>query len=609
MLKASLLTATMLSAAAMLQAAEAPDTSTWAQFAAFSYTGKTAISPKADEYLNPIVAGFYPDPSICRVGDDYYLVNSSFQYFPGLPIWHSKDLVNWTQIGNVIDRVSQYPSKGGAISAGMYAPTIRYYNGTYYIVCTLVGGVGNFYVTAKDPKGPWSDPVVLHGVGGIDPSFFFDDDGKCYICNCDEPKGAAQYSGHRTIRLQEVDLAQGKVVGEQTVIVDGGTDISKHPVWCEGPHLYKINGKYYLMAAQGGTSTDHTEVIFKSDALRGPYVPWTNNPILSAKDLPQDRPNPVTCTGHADLVQTQKGEWFAVFLGCQPYEKDFFNTGRQTFLLPVKWENEWPVILPSKTPVPLTVKKPNLPADRPTATPTTGNISFSDSFDSDTLGLKWVGLRAPVGNWHVTSSAAKALFLEPRADRFSGQGNPSYLGVRQQNNDFVCRVTLKTQQKTVNCVAGLAAFQNEGHYYAIDVTIEGGRLTQVSIEQPAASTGRGGFGRRGATPPPTILATQKLPEGLVALDLQIEMAGPVMKCSYMIGKDSFTRLWEGEVFIPTSGSVFEKIKGGVIQLGQDLPSSFLSTETAGGFQGVTLGMFARTPDPVATNTVPAQANP
>ena len=154
------------------KAADAPDTSAWIKFTSFAYEGKTAIVPENDEYLNPIIAGFYPDPSICRVGDDYYLVNSAFNYFPSIPVWHSKDLVNWTQIGNVIDRPSQFAMRGGQVSAGTYAPTIRYHNGTFYVVCTLVGGIGNLCVTAQDPKGPWAEPIKLQGVGGIDPSLF-----------------------------------------------------------------------------------------------------------------------------------------------------------------------------------------------------------------------------------------------------------------------------------------------------------------------------------------------------------------------------------------------------------------------------------------------------
>ena len=323
------------------------------------------------------------------------------------------------------------------------------------------------------------------------------------------------------------------------------------------------------MCAQGGTATDHSEVIFKSDSLRGPYVPGPNNPMITARDLPADRPNPVTFTGHADLVQTQNGDWFAVFLGCQPYQAGFYNTGRQTFLLPVKWDDGWPSILPPATPVPLTLKKPKLPSGRQAAIPTTGNISFTDKFDSDTLAFRWVGLRAPTSKWYETSRSAKALFLEPRPDLFSGQGNPSFLAVRQQNNDFNCSVMLTAQAGTSNCVAGLAAFQNEGHYYAINVTVVSGHLTEISIEHPAEVRGGGRRGGRGA--PPVILGTQKLPDNLSKIELKITGTGPVTKCFYKASTGEF------------------------VQLGEDLQSSFLSTDTAGGFQGVMLGMFARSP--------------
>lgn len=568
MFQTALFIVTLLGLAETTKAADTPDTSTWVRFSSFSYAGKTAVTPKRGEYLNPIISGFYPDPSICRVGDDYYLVNSAFNYFPSLPIWHSTDLVNWTQIGNVIDRPSQFAMRGGQVSAGTYAPCIRYHDDIFYVVNTFVGGLGNYYVTAKDPKGLWSDPIPLRGVGGIDPSFFFDDDGKCYVVNCDEPPNRQpEYNGHRTIRLQEVDLAQKLVIGEQTIIVNGGTDITQRPVWCEGPHLYKINNKYYLMCAQGGTGPDHSEVIFKSDALRGPYVPGPNNPILTARDLPADRSDPVTCTGHADLVQTQDGEWFAVFLGCQPYQDGFYNTGRETFMLPVKWENDWPTILPPRTPVALTIKKPNLRAAKRAAVPTTGNITFADEFDSGGLAFRWIGLRVPVSQWYAISKSAKSLFLEPRADGFSGQGNPSYLAVRQQNNEFTCSVQLSAQPKTVKCTAGMAAFQNEGHFYAISAKIDSGHITEISLEKAA---GGGRFGRRtGAGAQANVLALSKLPDDVTSMRLEIDGAGPLTKCFYKIGK------------------------GTLVQIGPNLQSAFLSTDTAGGFQGVTLGVFAR----------------
>jgi xylan 1,4-beta-xylosidase len=576
MCKSLLAAAVVLALTPSLRAQQAPDTSTWAQFSAFTYNGTFHITPKAGEYLNPIIAGFHPDPSLCRVGDDYYLVNSAFNYFPAIPVWHSKDLVNWTQIGNVLDRPSQFTMRGGTMDRGTYAPTIRYNKGTFYVVNTIVGGIGNYYVTAQDPKGPWSEPVVLRNVGGIDPDFFFDDDGKAYVTSCDDPpRGTSQYNGHRAITLQEMDFDRKTTVGDKTIIVNGGTDITKQPHWCEGPHIYKIKGKYYAMCAQGGTSTNHSEVIFRADNVRGPYTPWDQNPILTQMGMPDGRPDPVTCTGHADMVETQNGEWFAVFLGCQPYDDGNFNTGRETFMLPVTWTNDgWPVILPPRTPVPLTVKKPNLPADKPAAVATTGNISYTENFDEDALPPRWTAVRQTGTRWFATSKTDKSLFLQPRAEPLTSQGNPSFLVVRQQNNDFTCAVTLKAQPKTANCVAGLAAFMDQGHYYAINVKIDSGKLAEVALERPAAG-GRGGRGGRGApggggggaaaTPAP---AGEKLPANLTSITLKIEGAGPTTRLYYKAGTGAFT------------------------QLGQDLPSSFLSTETAGGLQGVMLGVFA-----------------
>jgi len=556
-------------------AADSPDTSTWVQFSSFTYEGKTDIGANTGEYLNPIIAGFYPDPSICRVDDDYYLVNSAFNYFPSIPIWHSKDLVNWTQIGNVIDRQSQFQISGGDMSRGTYAPTIRHWD-IFYVVNTLVGGTGNFLVTATHPEGPWSEPILLPNVGGIDPDIFFDEDGRCYILSCDEPEGQPLYNGHRAIKIQEFDLEQKKSVGPKTLLVNGGTDITKQPIWCEGPHMYKINGKYYLMCAQGGTSTAHTEVIFRSESLLGPYVPWEKNPILTQMGLPDNRLNPVTCTGHADMVQTQNGDWYAVFLGCQPYDGRNFNTGRQTFMLPVKWTDDgWPVILQPNTSVPLTVKKPNLPADKAPEVATTGNISFTDNFDSDKLHYRWVGIRGPGSKWYAISKEDKALYIQPRADLLSNQSNPSYLGTRQQNNNFSCTVSMMAQPDTKDCIAGLVAFQDDDNYYAINVKVESGKLTEVAFEKPSAPVrggrgGRGTRGTRGATQPQAIepQVSKTLPNNIKSIELKIEGEGPITRLYYKTGNGQFT------------------------QLGDDLESSFLSTDTAGGFQGVTLGMFA-----------------
>ena len=195
-------------------------------------------------YTNPILAGFYPDPSICRVDDDYYLTTSTFAYFPGLPIFHSKDLVSWKQIGNAIDRAEQMDFTGAGVSRGLFAPAITYHKGLFYIVCTQIDKLGNFVITAKDPKGPWSNPVAIP-VNGIDPSLYFDDDDKAYLVyNSIPPNNISLHDGHRTIRMYEFDWKNLKLTGEEKLLINGGTDMAKKPVWIEAPHIFKKNGFY-----------------------------------------------------------------------------------------------------------------------------------------------------------------------------------------------------------------------------------------------------------------------------------------------------------------------------------------------------------------------------
>jgi alpha-N-arabinofuranosidase len=237
----------------------------------FRYEGRDAAFAgvlQPGYYRNPVLAGFYPDPSIVRVADDYYLVTSSFAYFPGLPVFHSTDLVNWRQIGHALSRRSQLTFENGqGISRGIFAPTIRHHDGRFYIITTDVDGIGNFYVTAADPAGLWSDPVLLPQIDGIDPDLFFDQDGRVYIAHNGAPEGAPRYDGHRAIWLWEYDLERRQVIpGSGRVIVDGGVDPARQPIWIEGPHLYRVGGWYYLSCAEGGTTDQHSQVVFRTAA-------------------------------------------------------------------------------------------------------------------------------------------------------------------------------------------------------------------------------------------------------------------------------------------------------------------------------------------------------
>lgn len=429
---------------------------------------------------NPILPGFYPDPSICRVGNDYYLVTSTFSYFPGVPIFHSRDLVHWRQIGNILNRSSQLNITDQGISEGIYAPALRYHKGVFYMITTFVGGGGNFFVTATNAAGPWSDPVWLTEIEGIDPCFYFDEDGKAYIVNNGPaPGNLPLYDGHRAIYLQEFNLNTYQLTGLRKWIINGGTDINQKPVWIEGPHLYKKNGFYYLMAAEGGTYENHSEVIFRSKDLFGPYESYAGNPILTQRDLPSDRSIPVTTAGHADMVQTARGDWFAVFLGCQPYEANYYNNGRQTFMLPVDWSGEWPVILPKGEPVSQVFEVRGATVlDNQTFAVYSAN--WKDDFNEKELGLDWLFMRTPQEKWMDIKDSC--LMMKAKNVKITHRGNPCFIGRRLQHINSEMATAIKLEKGKV-MQAGLVAFQNEEHFFMWMVEAVKGRY-YLSFSSP-----------------------------------------------------------------------------------------------------------------------------
>ena len=516
-----------------------------------------------EKFLNPIMAGFYPDPAICRVGDDYYLILSSFAYFPGVPIFHSKDLVNWNQIGNILDRPEQLNLDRHGVSRGIFAPTLSYHDGVYYMITTLIDRGGNFVVTATNPAGPWSDPVWLRDVHGIDPSLFFDDDGKAYVIyNSDAPDNKPLYSGHRTIKLQEFDYKNLKTTSEPVILVNGGVDISKKPVWIEGPHIYKKDGYYYLMAAEGGTSVNHSEVILRSKKVNGDYVPNPNNPILTQRHLPADRKNPVAATGHADLVQTQNGEWWAVFLATRPYTpQDHYNIGRETFLAPVEWKDGWPIINPNFEEVQFSYKRPNLPAGEKPKLPLNGNFTYREDFKDSKLPMYWLMLRTPRTEWYSLSKPSGSLTLDVRPETISGNANPSYIARRQQHIYGNASAKMDFKPATADEFAGIVAFQNETHYYALGKTIANGKeVVQLRKSEKATEGG----------PETTVLAEAPLKKK--------DRKKPLyLKIDFQAGEYAF---------------YYGTKEGDWTLLKDKVDGTFLSTRTAGGFVGVTLGMYA-----------------
>lgn len=517
------LTFTLTLSSAALSAAAEP-----VAFESFTYTGRDTIFEAplpAGHFQNPILAGYYPDPSICRVGDDYYLINSSFAHFPGIPIFHSKDLVNWKQIGHVITRPDQLNYNNLGITRGIFAPAISHHNGTFYVICTMVDAGGNFLMTAKDPAGPWSDPIWL-GFDGIDPSIFFDDDGRAWIVNNgNPPDNKPLYQGHRAIWIQEFDFKNNKMIGPRSIIVNGGVDISTKPVWIEGPHIYKRNGWYYLCCAEGGTSNHHSQVILRSKSPTGPFVPWDKNPILTQRNLDNNAKHAVTCTGHADLEIGPDGKWWSVFLACRPYAPNRWATGRETFLLPVTWtDDDWPLILPPGERVPYVVKAPAGPAlaagprpadERQPSTPLTGNFTWTDEFDQTSLSPQWIMIRTPKETWW--SLAGGKLSLTPRADRLSGRGNPSFWGRRLQHSRFDASLKLAIPA-TRGTSAGLAISQNETHtyYFAVQRT-EGGLSAFVEVQNG---------------PKPQTLVTGLLPAEAKEIELRIIGEEKTLSFSY-----------------------------------------------------------------------------
>lgn len=424
-------------------------------------------------FTNPILSGFYPDPSITRVGKDYYLVNSTFAYFPGIPVFHSRDLKNWKQIGNVIERNSQMTFMGDGTSRGLFAPAINYHKGTYYMTCTLIDRKGNFVMTAKNPAGPWSDPIWLPEVRGIDPSLFFDEDKAYIVYNSEAPANKPLYSGHRTLRTYQFDPVTLKVIGEEQILVNGGVDITKKPVWIEGPHIFKRAEWYYLCAAEGGTSVNHSQVILRSDKPTGPFIPYEKNPILTQRDLDPNRPFPITSTGHAELVEGPDGLTYAIFLAVRPYSDNFYNTGRETFIAPVKWTDGWPVINPDSEEVKYEYTASFKEIKDKNTIPQSGNFAYRTLFDKK-IDPSLLFLRKNDSSWYSLDKA-KGLTMQLKPETCMEKNNPAFLGKRQQHLNCSAVTALNFIAGAENEKAGLMIFQGEFNFYFLCKSIDQGK--------------------------------------------------------------------------------------------------------------------------------------
>lgn len=488
--------------------------------------GTAAPSWAQQGYQNPVIPGFHPDPSVCRVGDDYYLVNSSFCYFPGVPLFHSKDLVHWEQIGNCLTRPEQVKLANAATWGGIYAPTIRYNDGVFYMITTNVSDRGNFLVHTTDPRGEWSDPVWIKQ-GGIDPSLYFED-GKCYLVS----------NPDNGIHLCQINPMTGEQLTPSLRIWNGTG--GRYP---EGPHIYKKDGWYYLLISEGGTEYGHKVTIARSQSIDGPYESNPANPILTHINK-NAQYNPIQGTGHADLVEASDGSWWLVCLAFRPQTGSHHLLGRETFLAPVRWDtNAWPVVNGDGS-INLQMEVPTLPQTSPSPRPE------RTDFRKQKPGPEWVYLRNPKTENYTTSS--KGLILKATTATLDGMESPSFIGRRQEHIGFTATTSVALKSADEGDEAGLTVFMEHHSHY------------DLCIRQQAN-------GKR------SLLLRYRLGE-LTHTEKEIEIPQGKIQLRVQGNNELYTFSYS------TDGKTFHELDA--------MNTQYLSTETAGGFTGVILGMYA-----------------
>lgn len=492
----------------------------------------------ATGYKNPVIPGFHPDPSVVNVGDDFYLVNSSFNYFPGVPIYHSKDLVNWKQIGHVLDRESQLDLTGANEWGGIYAPTIRYNDGVFYMITTNVTGKGNFLVHTTDPAKGWSEPVWLKQ-GGIDPSLYFED-GKCYMVSNPDVG----------IWLCEIDPITGKQLTESRRIWDGTG--GRHP---EAPHIYKKDGWYYLLIAEGGTELGHSVTIARSRTIDGPYTPNPANPILCHFNK-EAQSNPIQGTGHADIVQAPDGSWWLVCLAFRQQNGAHHLLGRETYLAPVRWdENAWPVVNGNGT-ISLDMNVPTLPLHpiKP--------IPARDEFTSENPSHEWVWIRNPEMNNYEHGNGRLTIKGTP-VTLDSYQESPSALLRRQEHISFRAATDVMLANASKGAEAGISVYANGNSHYDLFVTRTADGKDAIELRYRLNELNH---------------IEKIIPLDSSGKQVVLSIEGSPSRYTFSYSTDG------GKKFTPISS----------------MNTRYLSTECAGGFTGTFIALYTTAPDGKAT---------
>lgn len=449
----------------------------------YSYLQKIILivavgSLHAQTFKNPILAGGYPDPSICRVGDEFFMVNSSFEYFPALPIHKSKDLMNWELVGHGLNRLEQVSGQINLIdvqsNGGIHAPTIRSHNGKYYIITTNVyydeikqrASATNFIITSSNPEGPWSNPIVIKGAPGIDPDIFFDDDGRVWYAGNHQPSDPS-FSGETEIWMQELDPKNFQLIGQRFYVWRGACG----GVWAEGPHIYKKDGNYYLLIAEGGTSFNHSIMVAVSDKITGPYTSNERNPIFSSRHLSYD--NWVHSTGHGDLVELEDGRWYVVMLGVRGDVKRKSNMGRETFIAPVSWESDpydwkerkivWPVIAPQSGRI--LKNNPVIFSE----TIQNKEFFFVDDFNKTNLGLAWNHRRVPMQNMFDLVSNPGSLRVYTNPNKLQERKRANFIGIKQTESDFSFETKMTFSPSYDSDESGIAIVQKDNNFLSLTI--------------------------------------------------------------------------------------------------------------------------------------------
>jgi alpha-N-arabinofuranosidase len=539
-------------------------------------------------YTNPVVPGFYPDPSVIRVGEDYYMAASSFEYMPGLPIFHSRNLTDWRQIGHALNRRSQIDLSTRKSSEGIYAPTLRYHQGVFYLITTDVMGIGNFYITSVNPAGPWSDPICIP-YGNIDPSLLLDDDGKVYVT----VQSGADAESH--IIQYEIDITTGQALTEPIAIAhgDGG-------VWTEGPHLYHIGSHYYLLCACGGTGRDHRTLVYRAEGPYGPFERMTE-PMLTHNALPA---HPIQNTGHAELVEDTRGDWWAFFLGVRPVvdiepvadrleavepqaevPPSYSVLGRETFLAPVRWTTDgWPTADNNAGTVQLHMSVDRQPfslaeqARPPASAPLAPakRHSWRDDFGGQRLDFRWAAPRRLCEACISLEARPGWLTLIGNRHTLLDEAPSVFLGTRLRHHQIAVRSRLYFQPQHEGEEAGLAVRLNEHGHFTLGIRRDGeGNMLTVVVS--VADQGK----RTEWVSVP--LAAPDIPSG-EGMELRILSDAYHFALSYAVRPGNWVPL-------------------------ATVPAFVISSESNGGFTGALIGMYAvstvAVDEPVSVAATPA----